>query len=199
MKHSNTLYLTFRWPDGTRAFSEGTVIETGWRSSIVRFTDDHVADVAKDIALYHEEGDSLVVQNYKVLKTIVHSEGVDLKVRAVGVPRPFDQRVDRRLPVEPKMMEAQLGSENGCQVVDIGDESVGILAFNEYEIGDRVDLRIRMSFTRYLGCVTVRAVGMDPSGRFRYGLTCEDESIRDDLRVFLKRARLTIQCMNLQS
>lgn len=174
-------------------------MKVGWRFLVINFEDATVLDVGEEIELYRERGDNWIVQHYRVLKKKNAKDGLaQLKVRALGKPRPFDRRKSSRTTSEHAMIVAQFGDEPDCTVVDIGERSLGIIANPGPEIGDVLDLRIHMALAGFEGTVAVSSVTEDLSGQNRYGVVCQGAIKTDEFRRFLKRLKLTVKLMTLE-
>ena len=201
MNRNTPLLLIKYLDDGLRAFTKGFVVKEGWRSLVVHFEDVSVLDVGEEIALYREWKDALIVQNYRVLKKkeMTIQGGVQLKVRRVGEPRPFDQRTCQRCPNVHEMIVAELGGESGCIVVDVGDDTLGIIARSGHSVGDILDLKIDIAFTEFMGSVTVCSVADERWDRNRYGVVCNVAFQKDEMQQFLKRLKMTIQFKSMQT
>ena len=170
MNRDTPLLLIKRLANGLRAFTKGFVVTEDGLSLFVHFEHVGVLDVGNEIALYRKGEDALIVQNYRVLdkKTMMSPDGVQLKVRPVGKPRPFDQRTSQRIPSAHAMIVAEFGGESDCLVVDVAEESLGLIACSGHSVGDRLDLSIDMAFTGFTGTVTVCSVTEDGPDRSRY-------------------------------
>lgn len=121
----------------------------------------------QDVFLYYEHKRRFMQQPARVVVAAGESTVI---VEATADPIVAESRQSYRCPTLVEDISARLGSEDGCEVLDVSQTGFAVLARTTYAPGSKLDVTLTLEGEAADGVVIVQSVQVPPGGRTRYGL-----------------------------
>ncbi|MHC5023997.1 MAG: hypothetical protein ACYTGG_08805 [Planctomycetota bacterium] len=120
-------------------------------------------------------------------------------LETTGEPVSAESRQCYRVSIVLSGLTVQLGSEEGCQLLDVSASGFSVIAAADYKIGKIVPAVLLHDGRSYKGKACVQGVCKLEPGRTRYGLYCvEDCSVSGDLLKGMQTISMAVQRQQLR-
>ncbi|MCA8956840.1 MAG: hypothetical protein KDC87_12255 [Planctomycetes bacterium] len=178
----------------TRRFVPATALKVRRRSLVLRIAaEDYRPRQHQVLNVYFRDGEDFLFQPWRVGAVKERGEFVEAKLAALGEPEVGCLRASQRIETCFEGMTAVLQDEDGCLVIDISEEGLGLVAGHRHPVGRVLRLAMNVRGVDYGGTVSVCSVAPAPRNRFRYGLHCEPDRGVDNLHGSLRHLWLELQ------
>ncbi len=143
-------------------------------------------EVQQNVFVYYEQQRKFMQQPACVLE-LQSETSVRLETTADAILA--ESRQSYRCGTLVEDIQARLGSEQGCEVLDVSQTGLAVLARTTYAPGSKLDVSLTFEGEPSNGLVVVQSVQVPPGGRTRYGLRV----IEGDLVQALPRIAMAVQ------
>jgi len=138
------------------------------------------------VFLYYEQRRKFMQQPARV---ILLSAPCSLEVETTADPILAESRQSYRCATLVEDIHIRLGSEPECEVTDVSQTGLAVLANTTYAPGSRIDATLCFEGEEIEGVLVVQSVYVPPGSRTRYGLRV----VAGDLVAGLARVAMAIQ------
>lgn len=188
----------------TRRLRRSVVIDASSDEFSIRFVADPFEFAVDQEVLMYFNGQREFMQQVARIKAVTEAdeeadEGPTFVVEPVGDPISAESRQHYRVSTISADLEARVGGEDNVQVQDLSSTGFAVLASQEYQIGQTVEVGIAHQDEQCHGIASVQSIRPLGAGRIRYGLRAieEDPHTGEFLEV-LQRISLAVQREQLQ-
>ncbi len=188
----------------TRRLRRSVVIEAGEESFSIQFAAEPFCfEVDQEVLMYFTGQREFMQQIGRIIEIAEPEEGSDegpiFTLEPVGEAISAESRENYRVSTINAKLDATVGSERDLQVQDLSSTGFAVIASEEYEIGQTLDVSIAHAEEQCHGIASVQSIRDFGSGRIRYGLRAieEDPHTGEFLQV-LQRISLAVQREQLQ-
>ena len=184
--------------------SEQRVLHPATRVFVKVMEDSYSAEV-EEVNLAVEAGQDIIVyfeNNRRFMQQPARIDGLEkadwqliISFTTTGEPASAESRQHYRVStVFLPGLTAELGTKPVYWVVDVGVTGFGVIAKEQYSIGNQVDASIEYEGHKYTGNVCIQSVKELREGRIRYGLQCASaKTSQDNLKKGLQNMSVKIQ------
>ena len=188
----------------TRRLRRSVVVEASSDTFSIRFVAEPFAfEVDQEVLMYFS-GKNEFMQQVGCIKEIIEAEegsdeGPMFVIDPIGDPISAESRQNYRVSTLSANLEARVGDEENLQVQDLSSTGFAVLAGEEYELGQVIEVGIAHADMQCHGRASVQSVRPLGPNRIRYGLRAieEDPHTGEFLQV-LQKISLSVQREQLQ-
>ncbi|MCR9096027.1 MAG: hypothetical protein NXI30_17525 [bacterium] len=188
----------------TRRLRRSVVVDASADEFSIQFVAEPFAfEVDQEVLMYFNGKREFMQQIARVTEVSLPEEGSDESItfalEAVGDPISAENRQHYRVSTISANLEANVGDEENLSVQDLSSTGFAVLATNEYELGQTVEVSIAHGEEQCHGIASIQSVRDFGGGRIRYGMRAieEDPHTGEFLQV-LQRISLAVQREQLQ-
>jgi len=188
----------------TRRLRRSVVVESSRDTFSIRFVADAFAfEVDQEVLMYFS-GKTEFMQQVGCIKEIIEAEegseeGPLFVIDPVGDPISAESRQTYRVSTISAGLEACVGDEENLQIQDLSSTGLAVLASEDYQLGQTLEVRISHADEQCHGRASVQSVRPLGPNRIRYGLRAiEDDPHTGEFLQVLQRISLTVQREQLQ-
>jgi len=200
MERDTIFYMLDPGPRQGREFISGVVVGGGGDSLVIQFARSWLGVSVDDvIPLHYKIHGRFMSRDHHVVRITEDEAGMRLKLQPIGdEPEAKDLRGSERIPTNQETMIARLGDESDCPVLDISESGIAVMGGRGYARGDVVEFDMWVDGGQHFGLVTVCSAIEVRSGRFRYGLKCNEDQEGHNLRTNLPKLWEALQIKHLE-
>ena len=188
----------------TRRLRRSVVVDASADEFSIQFVAEPFAfEVDQEVLMYFNGKREFMQQIARVTEVSHPEEGSDESItfvlETVGDPISAENRQHYRVSTISANLEANVGSEENLSVQDLSSTGFAVLATNQYELGQTVEVSIAHGEEHCHGIASIQSVRDFGGGRIRYGMRAieEDPHTGEFLQV-LQRISLAVQREQLQ-
>ena len=126
-------------------------------------------EAGQDVLIYYEVMREFMQQPVRVHSLDETETGRIVIFEPLGDPVSAESRQHYRVSTITANIEAAVGVETGCRVVDISSTGFAAVVEQKLGIGETVAVTIEYGGSAYEGMASVQSMRQKPNGRFRYG------------------------------
>ena len=197
--------ILFQEPTCTaRRLRRSVVVETSNDTFSIRFVAEAFAFEVEQEVLMYFSGKTEFLQQVGCIKEIIEAEegsdeGPLFVIAPVGDPISAESRQTYRVSTISANLEARVGEEENLQVQDLSSTGFAVLAGDDYQLGQTVEVGIAHDDQQCHGRASVQSVRPMGPRRIRYGLRAiEDDPHTGEFLQVLQQISLAVQREQLQ-
>ena len=184
----------------TRRLRRSVVVEAASDTFSIRFVADAFAfEVDQEVLMYFN-GKTEFMQQVGCVKEIIEAdEGPTFLIDPVGDPISAESREHYRVSTISANLEARVGGEENLQVQDLSSTGFAVLAGEDYQLGQVIEVGIIHGEQQCHGQASVQSIRPLGPHRIRYGLRAiEDDPHTGEFLQVLQQISLAVQREQLQ-
>lgn len=188
----------------TRRLRRSVVVDASDDAFSIQFVAEPFAfEVDQEVLMYFNGNREFMQQVGRITEVAEAeedaSEGPIYTIEPVGDPISAESRGHYRVSTISAGLEARVGSEDNLQVQDLSSTGFAVLASEEYQLGQTVEVAIAHGDEQCHGIASIQSIREFGPGRIRYGMRAieEDPHTGQFLEV-LQRISLAVQREQLQ-
>lgn len=189
----------------TRRLRRSVVVESGGDSFSIRFVAEPFAfEVDQEVLMYFNIKREFMQQLGRVIAIVAPEEegaadGPIFELEPIGDPISAENRQYYRVSTISADLSARIGDEEGLEVQDLSATGFAVIAADEYQLGQTLEVGISHESGQCHGIASVQSIREFAPGRVRYGMRAieEDPHTGEFLQV-LQRISLAVQREQLQ-
>ena len=188
----------------TRRLRRSVVLDSSSDSFSVRFVAEAFDfEIDQEVLMYFNGKSEFMQQVGRISEISPAEEGSEegpiFAIDPIGDAISAESRQNYRVSAISADLEASVGSEENIQVQDLSSTGFAVLASEEYQIGQTIDVAISHGEDECHGRASVQSIRVLGPDRIRYGLRAisEDPHTAEFLEV-LQRISLSVQREQLQ-
>lgn len=194
---ATTMYLMIPSESNERVLHLGKVLECSPTDFSAEFEEPIAPEVGAELIAFAEMRGKFFQQGAVVIETKVPGTKPVILLSRVGDVVNAEQRQMFRVSVVTTDMEARIGNEKHCKVVDLSAEGFGAVAETELSLGSLVNVAVAYEGqTAFSTTARVQTVKLRHDGKFRYGFLAPDKN--SIARKAMQQLSSTIQRMQLR-
>ena len=188
----------------TRRLRRSVVVEVSGETFSINFVAEPFDfEVDQEVLMYFSGKTEFLQQVGRIREVIPCEEGDDagptFVIEPIGDPISAENRQHYRVSTISADLKARVGEEQEVDVQDLSATGFAVIASEDYQIGQTIEVGIMHEDERCHGLASVQSIRNFGPGRIRYGLRAidEDPHTGEFLQV-LQRISLAVQREQLQ-
>lgn len=178
------------------AVVEGADENEAWTATFTQGSAGLAAE--QDVLIYYEIKREFMQQPARIRSMEETEVGRVVVFEPTGDPVSAESRQHYRVSTITADIEAKLGDEDGCKVVDISSTGFAAVSSTRYTIGANVTVVIDFQGRHCEGTASVQSVRDKPGGRYRYGFLSITGSDGGSFQNDLNEVSLEVQRLQLR-
>lgn len=126
-------------------------------------------EVGREVLIYHEVDRVFMMQTARIEGILQTEPAWMIVFETIGDPVSAESRQSYRVCTAVADLSAKLGSESGCQVLDVSTTGFSAMARRRYPPGAVLAAVMRFEDQQFSGTVTVQSIRSHGPDHYRYG------------------------------
>lgn len=155
-------------------------------------------EAEQDVLIYYEIKREFMQQPVRVRSLEETDTGKRVVFETLGDAVSAESRQHYRVSTITANLDAEIGDESPCKVVDISSSGFAAVAAARYRIGETVEVVIDLEDQHCAGKASVQSMRDKPGGKYRYGFLSGTAEDGGSFQAALNSLSLEIQRLQLR-
>lgn len=191
-----TLYIWIPEESKHRLLHAGRVRQVDAESFVAEFDEPLAPAAGSNINVYSEVRGRFMQQGARIRALLESSPRHVIAFERVGEVVSAESRGTYRASVAAMKMQAKVGAESGCAVVDVSPEGLGVVTRKEHALGSLEKIELEWDGQRLCGEARIQTRRTRQDGSHRYGLMVLEKG--GPMRRGLEQLSSAVQRMQLR-